>query len=127
MRFIKQPSATSEEPRGNKPPQARGSKLAASVKLPSLPERPLVRIERLFAHRLRLLVSGLEHALFAAADALVGVQAFEDELCGRNLLFGALFRRYSKRAEFLDQSLNSAKVLECFSGRDRVGKLNLAP
>src|SRR5271165_2061588 len=69
------------------------------IKLPSLPIRFLVHFKRLLARGLRLLLSRFEDALFAAADALVRVQTFEDEFRCRNLQFGTLFLRNSQWTE----------------------------
>ena len=43
--------------------------------------------------RLGLFLSGFEDSLFAATNAFVRVQAFEDKLRGRDLLLGTLFLR----------------------------------
>jgi len=61
-----------------------------------------------------------------AADALVGVKAFEDEFRGGDLLLGAFFLGDAERAEFIDQSLNPSQILKSFDGGDGIGKLNLA-
>jgi hypothetical protein len=56
----------------------RSSKLGArsSIKLPSLPVRPVFRFEILLARWFLLLLACFEYALFATADALVRVQSF---------------------------------------------------
>src|SRR5258706_7664039 len=76
------------------------------VKLPSLSIRFFIRLERFLAHRLWLLLSGLEHALLAAADALVRMQAFQDEFCRGHLLLWAFFLRNAQRTQLVDQALN---------------------
>ena len=70
------------------------------------------------ALRFGLFFSGLEDSLFVAADALVRVQAFEDEFGGRDLLLGALFLRDAKRAELVDQALNPFQIFQRFKQRE---------
>src|SRR5579859_4382451 len=96
------------------------------IKLPSRPVRPFIRLERFLPHGLRLLLACLEYALLAASDALVRVQAFENELRRRNLLLGTLFLRDTQRSQLVDESLDSLEILKRLHGRHRVGKLNLA-
>src|SRR5579859_3494634 len=90
------------------------------IKLPSRPVRPFIRLERLLPHGLRLLLACLEYALFAASDALVRVQAFENELRRRNLLLGTLFLRDTQWSQLIDESLNPLEVLERFDRRHRI-------
>jgi hypothetical protein len=77
------------------------------IKLPSLPVRPFFWIETPSRARFGLFFSGFEHAFFVAADALVRVQAFEDEFGSGDLLLGTFFLRDAQRAEFVDQALNA--------------------
>src|SRR5215467_15123231 len=98
---------------------------AASIKLPSLPVRPLV-FKRLFPDRLRLLLTGLKHTLLAASDALMCVQSFQDELRRRDLLFRSVLRRHAQRSEFLHQSLDALQILQSLRRRNRIRELNLA-
>jgi hypothetical protein len=49
--------------------------------LPSLPVWLLVRVERFLSDGFGFLLSGFKHAFLIASDALVRVQAFQDELC----------------------------------------------
>src|SRR5437868_4486547 len=55
---------------------------------------------------LRLFLSGAEHALFVASDALVGVQAFEDKLGCRHLNFRRICLLHAEGVELFVQSLN---------------------
>src|SRR5580692_1767695 len=96
-----------------------GSRTAeALIKLPSLPIRLLIRLERLLSHSLRLLLSSLEHALLAAPDALVRMQTLKDELRRRHLLLRAVFLRNAQRSEFVDQTLDTFQLIKRLLGCD---------
>src|SRR5579864_8195476 len=109
MRFIKDGFRLSASGFEFSSPEAGSREPAAPrlIKLPSRPVRPFIRLERLLPHGLRLLLARLEYALFAASDALVRMQAFENELRRRNLLLRAILVRNPKRPEFVDQSLDA--------------------
>ena len=68
----------------------------------------------LLSRGLRLLLSGFEDAFFIAPDALMRVQAFENEFRGRDLLLRAFLLRHAERAELLDQALNFFQVVQRF-------------
>src|SRR5207302_3352641 len=61
------------------------------IELPSLSIRPFLRIERFFSYRFGLLLASFEYAFLAAPNALVRVQAFQNELRRRDLLLGTVF------------------------------------
>src|SRR5579863_1102514 len=111
MRFMLVASPGSRVSSTNQTLVARGSGLRArdSIKLPFRSERPFFRIEILFPHRFRLLFSGLEHALLVASDALVRVQALENEFGGRYLPLGGFLLRHAQRPKLVNQTLNSSQ------------------
>src|SRR5580698_10225980 len=96
------------------------------VKLPFLPVRWLFFVETLFANRLGLFFSCFEDSLFIAAYALVGVEAFEDEFGGGDLLLRAVFLRDGQGTQFIDQALNFFQVFDSLEGGDGIAQLNFA-
>src|ERR1700722_8463607 len=76
------------------------------IKLPSLTVGRLLFVECLLALRFGLFFSRFENSFFVAANALVGVQAFENELCRRYLLLSTFFLRDAEWSEFIHQTLN---------------------
>ena len=70
--------------------------------------------------RLELFLSRFEYSLFIAADALVRMQAFEDEFRGGDLLLRTFFLRDAERAEFVDQALNLFKIFKRFESGDGI-------
>src|SRR5215472_17489062 len=92
--------------------RAVASNLSTLVKLPSLPVRPIIGFERFLPNRLRFLLACFEHALFAAANSLVSMQSFENELRRRYLLLGGLFRGNAERTQFVDQALDASQILQ---------------
>src|ERR1700728_5168306 len=97
------------------------------VELPSLPVRRFFLLEPFLAHRFWLLFSRFEHALLVAANALVRVQALQNELRGGDLLLRALLLRYPERAQLVDQALDFFQILQRLESGDGIGQLNLAP
>src|SRR6185437_4360192 len=85
------------------------SNVSTLVKLSSLPVWLLVRVERLLSDRFGFLLSGSKHAFLVASDALVRVQAFQDELCAGYLLLSTFLLGNSERAQLVDQALNSSQ------------------
>src|ERR1700685_2195762 len=102
--------------------EARSKSLGVMlVDLALLPVRPFFGIESFFAFAWFLLFfSGFEDALFAAADSLMRVQAFEDEFGGGDLLLGAAVARDLQRAEFVEQALNLGQIVERVGGGDGI-------
>src|ERR1035437_2191093 len=95
---------------------------------PSLPSK-----SRLVPLKCRLLLRDLDwlfprrkHALLVAADFLVRVQAFQDELRRRHLYFGAVFWADVQLAEFFHQALDLAQAFENLLGPGTVAELNLS-
>jgi hypothetical protein len=97
------------------------------VKLSSLPVRWFFLLETFLAlARFGLFLSGFEDSFFIAADALVRVQALEDEFGGGDLLLRTFFLRDAERAEFVDEALNVFKFSRASRAETESGQLNLA-
>src|SRR5258707_8457835 len=75
---------------------------------------------------LRQFFAGAEDALFAAADALVSMQAFQDEFCGRHLLLSSVFRADVHFDGFLHQALDATQRGQCLAGARGIGQLNFS-
>src|SRR5208283_1228447 len=96
------------------------------IKSPLPSKLRLVPLKRRLLRDLDWLLSRRKHALLAASDFLVCVQAFQNELRRRHLHLAAVIRADVQLDEFFHQPLNLAQPFEHLLSCGIVAELNLA-
>ena len=106
--------------------ESRTAEAGSLVKLPSLPERPLVGLERFLAHASGFFSPAVKTRSSLRPMRLWACKPSRMNSAADTCCSGVSFGANAQRAELVDQALNPFQLVQRLLGRNRIGQLNFA-